>query len=360
MVKAEEPASTPRSEAVERLTNLAFSLLGAAGSGGSPDRSAAWIRLNVEGYQERSNEAFAKLISRDVATLQRAGVPIVHSSGEDGVMYRLNDEDYQLPPVSFSPEEAMVLGLAGGIGQPGGLSDFSLSGWTKIAASGASRDLSGAPAYTANNDITRVSADIVTAILTAVRAGLRIVFDYRPTPASTPQRRSMDPWGLVNHYSRVYLVGWDVDKQATRVFRILRVSNVRRSRDSSTHLQPAAPLQELVVKALQRGDSVDAVVRVPAGRAQEISQAGEQMEGGLVRLRGVDRDWLVRTAAGYAPEVIVVSPEEIRAEIVALLSGESTRRQGPVTAVSAQPAEASEPAEATDPVEASPRKKGKK
>lgn len=329
MVNAEDGVSSPRGEAVERLTNLSFSLLGAANSGASPDRSAAWIRKNVEGYQGRSDEAFAKLLSRDVATLQRAGVPIVHSSGEDGVTYRLNDEEYQLPAVNFSPEEAMVLGLAGGIGRPGGLSDFSLSGWTKIAASGASRDLAGAPTYTASNDITKVSPQIITAILTAVRAGLRIVFDYLPTPASPSQRRRMDPWGIVNHYSRVYLVGWDVDKQATRVFRILRVNNVRRSREPSTHLQTDAPLQQLVVEALARDDTVDALVRVPEGRAQEISREGEFIEEGLVRLHGVARDWLVRTAAGYAPEVIVIEPEEIREDIITLLkSGRPAPQEG--------------------------------
>ncbi|MDO5031594.1 YafY family protein [Corynebacterium sp.] len=312
-------ASSKRDNTIERLTNLSFALQGAASDGASPDRSAAWIRKHVEGYQGRSDEAFYKLVSRDVATLQRAGVPVVQSSAEEGTLYRLNPEEYQLPAVEFTPEEAMVLGIAGGIGQPGGLGDFTLSAWTKIAASGASRDLAGAPVYTAVNDITRMSPELTTAILTAVRAGLRISFDYRATPSAEPVRRRMDPWGLVTHHSRVYLVGWDADREDTRVFRITRVSNVKRSRQEATHLGAPAPLQEIVEQALQRDGTVDAVLRIPQGRALELSEAGARRADGLVELQGVGRDWLVRTAAGYAPEVIVVEPESVREEIRALL-----------------------------------------
>ncbi|HIX78840.1 MAG TPA: WYL domain-containing protein [Candidatus Corynebacterium faecipullorum] len=314
-------ARTPvRDRAIERLTNLTFALHGAAHQGGVPDRSAAWIRSHVEGYQSRSDEAFHKQLSRDILTLQRAGVPVVHSSGAEGSLYRLDPESYQLPPIDFTPEEAMVLGVAGGIGTPGGLSDFSLSAWTKLAASGASRDLSGAPVYTAVNDITRLSPELVTGVITAVRAGLRISFDYYATPSAEAVRRHMDPWGLVNHRDRVYLVGWDVDREAPRTFRATRVDNVRRSRAAATHLEPTAPLQELVVEALDRGDTVDALLEVPQGQAAELVDAGRRRKDGLLELTNVHRDWLVRTAAGYAPDVVVIEPPELRAEIIALLS----------------------------------------
>lgn len=326
-------ARTPlRDHAIERLTNLTFALHGAAHQGGVPDRSAAWIRSHVEGYQSRSDEAFHKQLSRDILTLQRAGVPVVHSSGAEGSLYRLDSESYQLPPVDFTPEEAMVLGVAGGIGTPGGLSDFSLSAWTKLAASGASRDLRDAPIYTAVNDMTRLSPELVTAVLTAVRARLRISFDYFATPASEPVRRQMDPWGLVNHRDRLYLVGWDVDREAPRTFRAIRVANVKRSRTPATHLEPSAPLQDLVMEALDRGDTVDALLEVPEGQAAELVDAGHRRDDGLLQLTGVQRDWLVRTAVGYAPDVVVVEPSEVRADIVALL-----RVETPATAPTLSP-----------------------
>lgn len=316
---AHNPAPKRHDEAVERLTNLSFALQGAANSGGSPDRTAAWIRSHVAGYGDKSDEAFAKSLARDIATLQRAGVPIVHSGGEDGARYRLDASSYQLPPVEFSPEEAMVLGIAGGVGTTRGLSDFSLSGWTKIAASGASRNLAGAPVYTAVNDITRLAPEIITSVLAAVRNQVRITFSYRANPAIEPVRRVMDPWGLVNRDSHIYLVGFDVDRNAPRVFRALRVSDIKRSHDPAEHPNPTEELQVLVERALQRGEKVNARLVIPEGQARELMDAGEQQPDGTVLLHKADKDWLVRTAAGYAPEVQVVEPAEVRQEVISLL-----------------------------------------
>ena len=267
-------------------------------------------------------------MARDIATLQRAGVPIVHSGGEDGARYRLDASSYQLPPVEFSPEEAMVLGIAGGMGTTGGLSDFSLSGWTKIAASGASRNLSGAPVYTAVNDITRLAPEVITSVLAAVRNRLRITFSYRANPAAKPVRRVMDPWGVVNRDSHIYIVGFDVDRGAPRVFRALRVSDIKRSHHPAEHTVPTETLQALVERALQRGEKVDARLIIPVGKAQELMDAGEKQPDGTVMLRNVDKDWLVRTAAGYAPEVQVVEPGGVRQEVISLLRAAAQRQEG--------------------------------
>ena len=325
---AHNPTPKRHDEAVERLTNLSFALQGAANSGGSPDRSAAWIRRHVAGYGDKSGEAFAKSLARDIATLQRAGVPIVHSGGEDGARYRLDASSYKLPSVEFSPEEAMVLGIAGGMGTTGGLSDFSLSGWTKIAASGASRNLSGAPVYTAVNDITRLAPEVITSVLAAVRNRLRITFSYRANPAAEPVRRVMDPWGVVNRDSHIYIVGFDVDRGAPRVFRALRVSDIKRSHHPAERTVPTETLQVLVERALQRGEKVDARLIIPVGKAQELMDAGEKQPDGTVMLRNVDKDWLVRTAAGYAPEVQVVEPAGVRQEVISLLRAAAQRQEG--------------------------------
>ena len=47
--------------------------------------------------------------------------------------------------------------------------------------------------------------------------------------------------------------------------------------------------------------------------------AGERTAEGTVVLTGVQKDWLVRTAAGYAPEVKVLDPPEVRTDIINLL-----------------------------------------
>lgn len=295
---------------MQRLTNLAFALLG-AGQVRTPD----WIRRHVDGYPPgQSQEAFRRMLGRDVQTLRRAGVPVVQTDG-----YGIVQDDYELPEVTFTPEEATVLGLAGEMGQAGELGMFGRSGWTKIAAAGADRDLSEAPVYTADTDLNRIPAASLTAVLTCVRAQKRMRFDYQAVPTKERVRRTMDPWGVVVLNSRVYVVGWDVDRQNPRSFRMLRISDVKASHESPTHMEATAPLQDIVAAGLKQGrEYVDAVVRVPHGMAKELVDAGERDQD-LVRLTEVDQDWLVRTAAGYAPEVEVIEPADVRALIGDLL-----------------------------------------
>ena len=77
-----------------------------------------------------------------------------------------------------------------------------------------------------------------------------------------------------------------------------------------------------------RGETISAVLSVPEGQAAELVEAGNRRNDGLLELTDVQRDWLVRTAAGYAPDVIVLEPEEIRVDILSLLRGGSTE-EGP-------------------------------
>ena len=78
-------------------------------------------------------------------------------------------------------------------------------------------------------------------------------------------------------------------------------------------------IDKLVKETLQRGEKVDATLDIPQGQAQELESAGKRTAAGTVILTGVRKDWLVRTAAGYAPEVEVLDPPEVRADIINLL-----------------------------------------
>lgn len=307
--------------AIRRLTNLAFALLG-ADRRGRRYLTADWIRGHVPGYDNRSDLAFTRQLGRDITTLRRAGVPVETQSSGDGNLYRLQIEDYELPAVTFTPEEAAVLGLAGEMGQSGELGVFARSGWTKLAASGADRDLSRPPVLTTVSDLGRLPSTLLTDVMTATRHRLRISFDYRPTPTAAPQRRIMDPWGLVTLHDRIYLVGWDVHREAPRSFRVLRISALRQLREPASHTTPTSPPRDIVARALRQGrQRVDATLRVRPGQGGELPEAGtpDPADPATVRLVDVDRDWLVRTAAGAAPEVVVLAPADVRREIIALL-----------------------------------------
>lgn len=294
--------SASADDVLYRRTNLTFALLG------SPrPRTREWIRRNVDGYQKVGE----KTLQRDLQVLRGIGVPVAATQEEIAV----ESDDYELPAVQFTPAEATVIGMAGELGRAGALGAFTRSGWTKIAAAGARRELGPSPVtHTSCNDTTRLRPQFLALILQAVAKRRRISFSYRPRPGAEAHTRTMDPWGLVPVDGRVYLVGHDIDRDAPRSFRAVKLSGVDDVGPASH--EPAADLQEIVRGSLSaRRQLVDAVLTVTGERGGELGVAVD----GRLELAQVDADWLVRTAASYAPDVVVESPREIRERVAALL-----------------------------------------
>ncbi|SDL71452.1 proteasome accessory factor B [Corynebacterium mycetoides] len=304
------------SAVIERLTNLTFALLGT-----ERPRDYEWVLARVAGYESYRGEepklkaAFHRQLSRDVRTIRRAGVP---ARMENGLVW-VDKDAYVLPPIDFTDEEATVLGLAGDLGRDHSLGAFARSGWTKLAASGATRSFDSPALASVDNDVMRLDAETVKNVTACTRGKKRMVFDYSPAPAAPVQRREMDPWGIVALDNRAYVVGWDTERDAERAFRAMRVSNVRQAqaRGGAFH-EPTRPLAEVVHDVL-RGPVTDARIRVAPDAAPELEDAATR-NGDALEFAGVERDWLVRTVASYAPAVTGIEPEEVRRDVVTLLA----------------------------------------
>lgn len=321
---------------LERLTNLAFAFLNAE-SRGNPALTAAWVREHVEGYARdenrvpRSERAVEKLFERDRKDLIRVGVPIETVTVDGHVGYRLQADQYRLPELQFTSEEAAVLALAGNMGLGDELATFTRSGWTKIAASGVRRELASSPRFLAVNDWSSLNAELIDAIVSACTQRKRISFTFHRTTSFEPETRWMDPWALVGLRDSVYVVGYDIDRDAPRVFRSTRVSDVELldmddpavAEYGPFHLpEPGTNMQELVEKQLSIGvDLFDVTVHVAPGRAPEITSRGTALGDNRYLLQGVEKKWIVRAAAAHAPYAIVEEPAEVREEVIAVLKG---------------------------------------
>lgn len=294
-------------EAGRRQVNLTFALLGADGP-----RDIAWVGRNVDGYQDKSPKALALAIRRDVKELRTMWVPVRFNEGK----LWLDKDQYQLEPVELTEEEATVIGLAADLAHGGNLGAFARSGWTKLAASGATRSFDEPVLASFSNDITRLDPETLRHLLTGVRTAQRLKFDFLPSPGQPMQQRTVDPWGIVPLNNRAYLVGWDRDRDAARVFRVRKISNVRRVSADDFRGQVGS-LQEIVEKQLSQ-TLVDATVTVHGG-GDELASRGER-DGDTIRLTAVERNWLVRTIASLAGNVTAVEPADVRSEVIALLS----------------------------------------
>lgn len=306
---------------VARLVGLTFALLASPGK-----RPIDWVRANVEGYGHNSRDAVAHQLDRDVAELRKLWVPAHFKGGEVWV-----DKDlYELPQIDLTPQEASAIGLAVDLSQRGTLGAFARSGWTKLAASGATRAFDAPAIASVSNDITQLDSDTFGAIVTCVRNRQRMSFDFVRAAGKEPERRTVDPWGVVPLNNRAYLVGYDVDRGEERVFRVKKISAVKKVRTAGGaaggFVSATRDLQEIVQDAL-RGPVTDAVVEVAGEAGDELAQRGER-DGGTITLRGVERDWVVRTVASIAGSVVAVEPADVRADVVALLSHAAESEEG--------------------------------
>lgn len=299
-------------EMVARQVNLTFALLGQ-----SDKRDYDWVVANVDGYghdpEDTSVDAVRTKIRRDIKDLKRLGVPAGYDDGQVWV----DKELYELPPIDLTAEEASVIGLAVDFTQGGGLGAFARSGWTKLAAGGATRAFDAPALVSVSNDITELDAGILRDVAACVRGRQRISFDFTRAAGAAPERRVVDPWGVVPLNNRAYLVGFDIDRGEERVFRMKKISDVRKSTVEGPFHDQSRDLQGIIEEQL-RGPVTDATVVVSGGAGEELARRGTR-DGDTITVQGLERDWVVRTIASLAGNLQSVEPADVRADVVALL-----------------------------------------
>ncbi len=170
-------------------------------------------------------EVSARTIERDISALQQSGVPVWAEAGRSGG-YCL-DKERTLPPVNFTPGEAMALAVAlrHVTGTP-----FSLDGAAalrKVLAAmrkddaEAARDLAARVYLVGDGDPPPVPV-VITDALAAGRV-LRIGYADRNGLLT---HRDIEPLGFVGARGCWYLLAWCRLRDAVRAFRTDRITTV--------------------------------------------------------------------------------------------------------------------------------------
>lgn len=203
----------------ERLLNLLILLLVQRRHIGK-----ARIRALIEDYRDASDEAFERMFERDKGELRALGVPVetgqVDGFFEDEPGYRIPPDEFALPGISLTADEAAVLGLATRVWRHAGLAAHTSDALAKLAAAGVEVDPGRldllAPAITADEPT-------FDGFWQAALDRQRVSFDHQRAGAAEVTRRTLEPWGLVCSNGRWYVVGRDLDRDAERMFRLSRV-----------------------------------------------------------------------------------------------------------------------------------------
>ena len=168
-----------------------------------------------------------RAIRRHVGILREAGIPVESTRGRYGG-YRVG-RGLRLPPLMFTPTEALGLVMAVLEGHPAGEDDPVGQALGKIVR--ALPEPLARPA----DAVRRVPArgwhvvvpdvDVTLRLVQASDAGERVRLRYGHDPGREWDIE-LDPWAVVVRHRRWYVLGWSHDKGARRVLRVDRVKGV--------------------------------------------------------------------------------------------------------------------------------------
>ena len=173
----------------------------------------------------------------------------------------------------------------------------------------------------------------------AIRDRAPVTFAYR-TREGDAATRHLEPWALISRHGHWYVVGHDRDRGATPVLPAVADRGRRPpggSRGPRTRFLPTSTRGELVAPARERPDDRTAVLRVRAGRAVLLRRRATAVEPAaeegwdVVRVPVADAAALAQEVAGLGPDVVVLDPPDVRADVVRTLQQALRSATAPAT-----------------------------
>jgi proteasome accessory factor B len=323
------------SSKTERILNLTICLLV---SGRYLPKSQ--IREAVEGYHDLSDAAFERTFERDKDELRALGVPIEVGSFDaffdDEPGYRIKASEFELPPVELDADEAAVVGVAARVWQHASVAESTQSALAKLRAAGVEPDTSQLATLEPS---VQAREEAFEPLWTAVLDRVRVSFTYRGS-----EKRTLEPWGMTASKGRWYVIGHDTDRQATRMFKLTRITDKPRrlSKVGAYQVPEDLDLRALARSLAPREPDRTARVAVRTGKGPTLRRGGrsaeadsrpeapEAVEVGLpagfeiLSVGFSDLHTLAEEIVRYGADVVVLDPPELRRRVLDMLARVAT------------------------------------
>ena len=333
----------------ERLFSLVLALL-ATESGLTKNE----ILSTVQGYRQKfkkgggDNANLERQFERDKDDIRDLGVPLetIDSPGDAGnnqtLRYRIPRGAYELPKdVTFSSDETTLLNLAAMVWREGSLSGESRRALLKLRSLGVAADepvLGYAPRV-------RLRDAAFEPLSAALEKHLIVRFLYLKPGEAVAREREVIPLALVQYQGRWHLSAEEVAKPkkstdaaedtnapgAHKTYLLRRIvgpillgkpAPARPGDHATAALTALDEVWERGVAEVDVACDSDAATRLANRRGTERLTPASGAEPGAeerLHLHYVDLNILADELAGFGPEVLVVSPPELRDAVVARL-----------------------------------------
>jgi len=317
----------------ERLFSLVLALL-ATETGLTKNE----ILSTVQGYRQRyraggDNANLERQFERDKDDIRELGVPLetVDSPGDAGnnqtLRYRIPRGAYELPhDLSFTSDETTLLNLAAMVWREGSLSGESRRALLKLRSLGVAADepvIGYAPRV-------RLRDSAFDPLNNALERHLIVRFPYLKPGDDEAREREVVPLALVQYQGRWHLSAEETDFGAQKagehkMFLLRRIvgsvvaGKAVPPREGDQAALALASLEEIWERGIAEVEvtcDTDAATRLANRRGTEEVSVAPDGSTRLLRLHYVDEAILADELAGFGPEVLVLSPVELRDAVV--------------------------------------------
>lgn len=275
-----------------------------------------------------------RTLRRDVTRLRELGYPIVSATGPHGG-YELGAGG-ALPPLLLDDDEAVAVSVALAElarDSPGALGEAGLSALAKLRqvlpaslrarVEALDEVVVGMPRLPGRGDVKPGGIADLLELAGACRRRQRVGFSYVDNAGRTSERR-VEPHRLVTFNRIWYLVGFDLDRDDWRTFRVDRIDDLVDTGHRNAQRQAPDAAAQVAAGIALHSFGVTAVVRLHVGAGQAramigptagvIDAAASDDEHTIVRIGG-DVDWIARYLARLPVRFDVIEPAEVRAEL---------------------------------------------
>lgn len=307
----------------ERLLSLVVCLLSARRY-----LTAAQIRDAVPGYPA-SFDAFKRMFERDKDELRELGIPLEMGTNpaDEEAGYRISRQAYELPDIRLEPDEAAILGLAARVWRRAELAGAAEGALLKLRAAGIDAEDVTPPGIEPR---LQTPEPAFRPLYEAVRDRRPVSFSHLAAGRSTSQVRHLEPWGVVNRRGRWYVVGYDIDRRAERVFRLSRINGpVSATGPAGSVIVPPGTDVRAAVRDWdsEHQSPLTCVLQVRAGAGHGLRRyalgvtPADEPGWDLVELTYSDTGWWSEQIASFGSDAVVVEPADLRDAVIGRLKG---------------------------------------
>jgi len=271
-----------------------------------------------------------RTVHRYLAMLDEMGIPVYSERGPYGGFGLVRG--YKMPPLVFTPEEAVAVTLGTGLVE---------EMWGQLyreASQGASAKLENLLPDEQRSEVAwarrsliatrmnRVDLDLLAPSLEMLRHAVRerrtVQFTYRPVSRPEPDCRQVNPYALVFRGGWWYVVAYCLLRQEMRSFRIDRIEALQLTEDTF-QASESFDIHTYLAEEWQSQPQIQVKLRfIPQAAHVALTNrsywdAVEEQPDGAIIVTMVMPDLIsaASTALAYGPGVTVLEPEVLRAMV---------------------------------------------